>query len=110
VNIHVGFDLRYQCSNFVPMIFMLNVHPSRAHDLVTPDRLRISPTRTITPSSKASEISVFVSLRRPANCILPETLSSLTAACRESAECRGNVEAPKGFKRSARWPNCEMSL
>jgi hypothetical protein len=49
VNIHVGFDLRYQCNDFVPMIFMLNVHPSRAHDLVTPDRLRISPTRTITP-------------------------------------------------------------
>jgi transglutaminase-like putative cysteine protease len=49
VNIHVDIDLRYQCSDFVPMIFMLNVHPSRAHDLVTPDRLRISPTQTITP-------------------------------------------------------------
>jgi transglutaminase-like putative cysteine protease len=28
---------------------MLNVHPSRAPDLVTPDRLRITPARSITP-------------------------------------------------------------
>ena len=31
------------------MIFMLNVHPSRAADLITPDRLRIMPSRSITP-------------------------------------------------------------
>src|SRR4029077_14443466 len=31
------------------MVFMLNVHPSRAPDLVTPDRLRITPARSITP-------------------------------------------------------------
>src|SRR5437899_6755967 len=31
------------------MIFMLNVHPSRAHDLITPDRLRITPSRAISP-------------------------------------------------------------
>jgi transglutaminase-like putative cysteine protease len=28
---------------------MLNVHPSRAADLITPDRLRIAPSRSITP-------------------------------------------------------------
>ena len=28
---------------------MLNVHPSRAHDLITPDRLRIMPSRAISP-------------------------------------------------------------
>jgi len=31
------------------MILMLNVHPSRAADLITPDRLRIAPSRSITP-------------------------------------------------------------
>src|SRR5260221_14607350 len=31
------------------MIFMMNVHPSRAHDLITPDRLRITPSRAISP-------------------------------------------------------------
>jgi hypothetical protein len=31
------------------MIFMLNVHPSRMPDLVTPDPLRLTPSRAITP-------------------------------------------------------------
>jgi hypothetical protein len=31
------------------MIFMLNVHPSRVADLLAPDRLDISPLRSITP-------------------------------------------------------------
>jgi hypothetical protein len=49
VKIHVGFDLTYESAHSTPMIFMLNVHPSRAHDLVTPDRLRITPSRAISP-------------------------------------------------------------
>jgi transglutaminase-like putative cysteine protease len=49
VKIHVGFDLTYESTHPTPMIFMLNVHPSRAHDLVTPDRLRIMPSRAISP-------------------------------------------------------------
>jgi hypothetical protein len=50
VKIHVGFDLTYESAHPTPMIFMLNVHPSRAHDLITPDRLRITPSRAISPS------------------------------------------------------------
>lgn len=49
VKIHVGFDLTYEIAHPTPMIFMLNVHPSRAADLITPDRLRIAPSRSITP-------------------------------------------------------------
>jgi hypothetical protein len=49
VKIHVGFDLTYESAHPTPIIFMLNVHPSRAHDLITPDRLRISPSRAISP-------------------------------------------------------------
>ena len=49
MKIHVGFDLTYQSAHATPMVFMLNVHPSRAPDLVTPDRLRITPARSITP-------------------------------------------------------------
>jgi hypothetical protein len=51
VKIHVGFDLTYESAHPTPMIFMLNVHPSRAHDLITPDRLRIMPSRAISPYS-----------------------------------------------------------
>jgi hypothetical protein len=49
VRIHVGFDLTYESAHATPMIFMLNVHPSRMPDLVTPDRLRLTPSRAITP-------------------------------------------------------------
>ena len=49
MKIQLGFDLTYQCVDSTPMILMLNVHPSRAGDLITPDRLRITPARSITP-------------------------------------------------------------
>ena len=49
VKIQLGFDLTYACVDWTPMILMLNVHPSRAGDLITPDRLRITPPRSITP-------------------------------------------------------------
>ena len=49
MKIHVGFDLTYEIAHPTPMILMLNVHPSRAADLITPDRLRIAPSRSITP-------------------------------------------------------------
>jgi len=49
VKIHVGFDLTYECAHSTPIVFMLNVHPSRGPDLITPDRLRITPSRAISP-------------------------------------------------------------
>jgi transglutaminase-like putative cysteine protease len=49
MKIRVGFDIQYECIDFTPMIFMLNVHPSRVADLLAPDRLDISPLRSITP-------------------------------------------------------------
>jgi transglutaminase-like putative cysteine protease len=48
MKIHVGFDLVYDCVGPTPMIFMLNVHPSRKADLLTTDRLRATPARAIT--------------------------------------------------------------
>ena len=49
MQIHVGFDLQYECLDFTPMILMLNVHPSRAADLLAPDRLGIAPAHSISP-------------------------------------------------------------
>ena len=48
MKIHVGFDMAFECPQPTPMIFMVNVHPSRAADLVTSDSLRITPARSIT--------------------------------------------------------------
>jgi transglutaminase-like putative cysteine protease len=49
VKIRVRFDLTYESAHSTPMIFMLNVHPWRALDLITPDRVRITPSRAISP-------------------------------------------------------------
>ncbi len=49
VKIQVGYDLTYENVAPTPMIFMLNVHPSRASDLITPDWLRIEQQCSITP-------------------------------------------------------------
>jgi transglutaminase-like putative cysteine protease len=48
MKIHIGFDMTFNCAQPTPMIFMLNVHPSRAADLITSDRLRVTPTRAMT--------------------------------------------------------------
>jgi transglutaminase-like putative cysteine protease len=40
--IRLGYDIRFQVASSVPMIALLNVHPSREQDLAEPDRLTIS--------------------------------------------------------------------
>jgi transglutaminase-like putative cysteine protease len=40
--------MAFECPQPTPMIFMVNVHPSRAADLVTSDSLRITPARSTT--------------------------------------------------------------
>jgi transglutaminase-like putative cysteine protease len=49
MKIHIGFDLTYTFDGFTPMILMLNVHPSRRRELITPDVIRAMPARSITP-------------------------------------------------------------
>jgi hypothetical protein len=48
MKIHVGFDMAFECPQPTPMIFMVNVHPSRAADLITLDSLRATPARLTT--------------------------------------------------------------
>jgi transglutaminase-like putative cysteine protease len=49
MKIQIGFDIQFNCAGYTPMVFMLNVHPSRLHDLLTPDTIRTNPARSITP-------------------------------------------------------------
>jgi transglutaminase-like putative cysteine protease len=44
VLIHIGYELVYRCPRDVPMMLMLNVHPSRTGDLVRPDILVTNPS------------------------------------------------------------------
>jgi transglutaminase-like putative cysteine protease len=43
MKIRAGYEIAYECPQPTPMILMLSVHPSRAADLLTPDRPQLSP-------------------------------------------------------------------
>ena len=46
--IRAGYTITFQCSVPTPMLLMLNVHPSREADLVTPDTIRAVPNAAMT--------------------------------------------------------------
>ena len=39
MRIRVGYELIYDCPQPTPMLLMLNIHHTRASDIVVPDRL-----------------------------------------------------------------------
>jgi transglutaminase-like putative cysteine protease len=43
MRIRLGYDIQFQMPVAVPVVALLNVHPSRVDDLLAPDRLRIEP-------------------------------------------------------------------
>ena len=43
MNIRFGYELAFNCPRPTPMILMLHAHPSRIHDLIYPDDLRVKP-------------------------------------------------------------------
>jgi len=43
VQLRIGYEFVYECPRPTPMLLMLNVHPSRASDLVVPDQLATDP-------------------------------------------------------------------
>jgi transglutaminase-like putative cysteine protease len=42
LKIRAGYDIAFQCPQETPMVLMLSVHPSRAHDLSSPHRIQLS--------------------------------------------------------------------
>jgi hypothetical protein len=99
VKIHVGFDLTYQSTHATPMIFMLNVHPSRAPDLVTPDRLRITPARSITPYIDGFGNKCVRLLAPP---------GQLRIACDTSSPTAAGPIASTSRPSSMPWPTCRL--
>jgi transglutaminase-like putative cysteine protease len=49
LEIKVGYELIYDCPRPTPMMLLLNVHYSRASDLVVPDQLTTSPSVPLWP-------------------------------------------------------------
>src|SRR5258708_13629737 len=48
MHLRVGYELVYSCPQPVPMILLVNVHYSRASDIVVPDHLTTVPSVPIT--------------------------------------------------------------
>jgi transglutaminase-like putative cysteine protease len=48
MQIRVGFEMVYEFAARTPVVLMLNVHPSRASDMIEPDQLRIAPALPLT--------------------------------------------------------------
>src|SRR5262249_28499414 len=48
MQIRVGFEIVYEFAARTPLVLMLNVHPSRAGDMIEPDQLRIAPALPVT--------------------------------------------------------------
>ena len=48
MKIRIGFELAYEFAQTTPMVVMLNVHPSRACDMLKPDQLQVSPLVPVT--------------------------------------------------------------
>src|ERR1700674_3036285 len=43
MQIRVGYDLIYDCPQQTPMVLMLNIHHTRANDIIVPDRMIAAP-------------------------------------------------------------------
>ncbi|MGY3428511.1 hypothetical protein ACVWZW_009015 [Bradyrhizobium sp. F1.13.4] len=43
MKIRAGYDMAFECSQDVPMVLMLSVHPSRQTDLLSAHRIHFSP-------------------------------------------------------------------
>src|ERR1017187_10087205 len=41
--IRLGYDMQFETTAYVPMVTLLNIHPSREKDLREPDQLRTDP-------------------------------------------------------------------
>jgi transglutaminase-like putative cysteine protease len=46
--IQVGYELIYDCPQPTPMVLMLNIHHTRAHDIIVPDRMIAEPPVPVT--------------------------------------------------------------
>ena len=43
MKIRAGYDIAFECAQNVPMVLLLNVHPSREKELLTPQRIELTP-------------------------------------------------------------------
>ncbi len=109
MKIRVGFEFVYEFVERTPMVLMLNVHPSRAGDLIRPDQLRITPTLPVTRYADmfgnvcsrvvapAGRIEICADARR----------RRFRAGPMRSSPARGRTRSPSF--RTTRWYSCSAA-
>ena len=105
MQIRVGYELIYDCPQPTPMVLMLNIHHTRANDIVVPDRMTTDPrvpmtsyrdgfgnwcTRIVAPAGR---------LRLTANALLndtgePDPIAVSRAPARGGGSSRGVARVP----------------
>ncbi len=69
MRIRVGYEIIYDCPQPTPMVLMLNIHHTRAGDIVVPDRMMTEPFVPVTPATATGSATGAVeSSRRRDGC------------------------------------------
>ena len=68
MQIRAGYELIYECPQPTPMVLMLNIHHTRAADMVVPDRMITDPLVPDTRTGTASGTGAHGWWRRWAAC------------------------------------------
>ncbi len=72
MQLRIGYELIYSFPQPTPIILVVNVHDSRASDIVVPDRLTAEPAIPIAAIATPSETGATASLRlRAASALRP---------------------------------------
>ena len=66
IQVRVGYEVVYDCPQQTPMVLMLNIHHSRANDIVIADRMITEPSVTSRPTGMVLATGVLASLPRRA--------------------------------------------
>jgi hypothetical protein len=76
VEIRVGYELIYDCPQPTPMMLMLNIHYTRASDILVPDHVKTDPSvpiRAIWPTNSQMNEAMKNPMPSP-HCIIPAPL------------------------------------
>jgi hypothetical protein len=68
MKIRVGYELMYDCPKKTPMVLLVNIHHTRANDIIVPDRMITDPFVPMTSYRTVLATGAPVFLRRQVGC------------------------------------------
>src|SRR5262249_4160591 len=104
MQIRVGFEVVYEFAARTPVVLMLNVHPSRAGDMIESDQLRIAPALPVTRYLDAFG-NVCTRLVAPAGELKSFTDATISDSGLPTA-ARRRANARSGPGPMTRWCSC----